>query len=76
MDLQYGNYVALALPDRVTIDVDVKDFKLPKGVTMDYNETKDATQKQDTKNRKGSIQINYLSYSINKGIDDNIFLDK
>lgn len=76
MDLQYGKYAAFALPDKVIIDVDVKDFKLPKGVTMDYNEVKETQPKKETKNQKGSIQINYLSYNINKGIDDNTFLNK
>ena len=74
MDLQYGRYASYALPDKVDIDVDVKDFKLPKGVTMDYNEIKDSAPKKETKNQKGTIQIKYLSYNINKGIDDKIFL--
>ena len=76
MELQYGKYAAFALPDKVIIAVDVKNFRLPKGVTMDYNEIKEPQPKKETKNQKGSIQINYLSYNINKGVDDKIFLDK
>jgi outer membrane lipoprotein-sorting protein len=76
MALQYGKYISYALPDKVTIDVDVKDFKLPKGVTMDYNEVRDETPKKETKNRKGTIQLNYISYQINTGIDDKVFSKK
>ncbi len=76
MDLQYGKYASYALPDKVTIDLDVKDFKLPKGVTMDYNEVKESGPKKETKNQKGSIQITYLSYNINKGVNDNVFGEK
>lgn len=73
MDLQYGNYAAYGLPDRVLITMDVKDFKMPKGVTMDYMETNEPKPGKDTKEKKGTIQISYLKYDINKGLDDKVF---
>jgi outer membrane lipoprotein-sorting protein len=76
MELEYGRYAAHALPDKVTVFMDVKDFKLPKGVTMDYNEVPDAKLLKEPKNQKGSIQITYLKYDINKGIDDRVFREK
>ncbi len=77
MDLTFGKYASYALPDKMTIQLDLKDYKLPKGVTMDYNnETTEAAKElaeKKPKSRKGSIQINYLSYDINKGIPDDKF---
>ncbi|MBC7555197.1 MAG: hypothetical protein H7257_14605 [Taibaiella sp.] len=78
MDLAFGKYSAYGLPDKVTIYMDLKDYKLPQGVTMDYN-SQPATKVDDSKkgkSQKGTIQINYLNYEINKGIPDEKFKDK
>ncbi len=76
MNLEFANYIKYALPDKVTIFLDVKDFKLPKGVTVDYNvnatpDTNAKTGKQ--KLQKGTIQISYLKYAINTGLGDELF---
>lgn len=78
MDLYFSKYVNLALPDKVVVHLEVKDFKLPKGVTMDYDVSSAAKQVQSDpgKNRKGKIEINYLKYDTNKGLDDKIFREK
>ncbi len=77
MDLEYGRYSKYALPDKVTITMDVKEYKLPKGATMDYGESvQPAVKTKDAKDHKGTIEIAYLSYLINKGIDDAVFADK
>ncbi len=78
MDLAFGKYASYGLPDKVTILLDLKDYKLPKGVTLDYNDeptpvVKAAETDKKPKSKKGSIQINYLSYEINKGISDDRF---
>ncbi len=73
MDLEYGNYTNYGLPDKVLLTLDVKDFKVPKGVTMDYIETGDEKQENDGKQKKGTIQITYLKYMVNTGINDNVF---
>ncbi len=80
MDLTFGKYASYSLPDHVTITMDVKDYKLPKGITMDYNDTpppppKNPNEKKP-KTQKGTIQISYLSYDINKGIPDDRFKDQ
>lgn len=74
MDLSFGKYTTYGLPDKVTIFMDLKDYKLPKGVTMDYNnmETPE-TEAKKVKSQKGTIQITYLKYDINKGIPDEKF---
>lgn len=80
MDLQYAKYLAQGLPDHVTFLLDVKDYKLPKGVTMDYDnsvaETKTPSKAEQGKSKKGKIEITYLHYEINKGIPDEIFIEK
>lgn len=80
MELRYGRYEAYGLPDHVTFLMDVKDYKLPKGVTMDYENTSStaAASKAGTENppKKGKIEIHYLNYQINKGIPDDVFTDK
>jgi len=73
MDMEYAAYTAYCLPDKVTIYMDLKGYKLPKGVTMDYNNETAPPAATDKKSRKGTIKITYLKYSINTGLADNIF---
>lgn len=76
MDLAFGKYVQYGLPDKIVIHVDVNEYKLPKGVTMDYD-VSDAgikrPEQKTNKRKKGKIEINYLNYEVNKGLPDNIF---
>jgi hypothetical protein len=62
------------LPDRIIFSFNTEDFKLPKGVTFDYD---DGSAKNKTaeprKNQRGKIEISYLSYTVNKGLSDNLF---
>ena len=74
MDLQYGQYEKYALPDKVTIFMDLKDYKLPEGIAVDYNATPTpATPGKKVKSQKGTIQISYLKYAINTGLSDDVF---
>jgi len=75
-ELTYGKYEKQALPDRILFVMDVKEYKLPKGVTMDYDEGRE--QAAPTKGgpqlpTKGRIEIRYLSYQINTGLSDAVF---
>lgn len=78
MELSYKNYSDYALPDQVIFYVDVKDFKVPKGVTMDYDSGAEKIIKDGNgkKAKKGTIQINYLDYKINTGLNDKIFIEE
>lgn len=71
MEMKYGNYASLGLPDKVIFSFSTKDYKLPKGVTLEF-ETGD-TPPQKLKNKKGRVEIVYNSYAINKGIPDSEF---
>ncbi len=77
MDLEFGKYEKQGLPDKVIFYIDTKEFKIPKGVTMDYDgATKADVEKAASKKpKKGRIQIEYMDYTINKGLPDAIFAE-
>jgi hypothetical protein len=53
--------------------VEVKKFKIPKGVTADINNTKTSVDDKKKDNKKGKIFIKLTNYQINKGIPDTVF---
>ena len=72
IELSYSKYIDWGLPDKVIFSFNTKDYKLPKGITFEYE--KGDTKKQEAlKNKKGKVEISYSGYSINKGIDDKVF---
>lgn len=71
MEMNYGKYTQYGLPDKVIFAFNTKDYKLPKGVTLEFD-TEDAP-KQNVKNKKGRVEITYSSYTINKGLSDTEF---
>lgn len=71
MELNYGRYSEWGLPDKVVFSFNTKDYKLPKGITFEYDDG--STRAQLPKNKKGRVEISYSSYIINKGIPDQAF---
>ncbi len=68
MEMQFGKYAEWGLPDKVIFTFNTKDYKLPKGITLEYD---DGSKKQELpKNKKGKVEISYSSYIINKGVSD------
>lgn len=75
LEMTYGNYTAYGLPDKVIFTFNTKDYKLPKGVTFDFDDG-EATKKPADKsksNNTGRAEITYSSYTINKGVPDSVF---
>ena len=72
LDMKYGKYSEFGLADKVIFSFNTKDYKLPKGVTFDYD---DGEQKETDKlkGKKGRVEIVYTSYTINKGVPDEVF---
>ncbi len=72
LDMKYGKFIEFGLPDNVAFTFNTKDYKMPKGVTFDYD---NASGKNDgeKKDRQGKIEIFYSSYKINKGVPDEVF---
>jgi outer membrane lipoprotein-sorting protein len=75
IELSYKKYIEWGLPDKVVFSFNTKDYKMPKGITFEYE--KGGKPKEDVaKNKKGSVEITYSSYIINKGVDDKVFDSK
>lgn len=71
MELGYGKYASQGLPDKVVFIFATKDYKLPKGLAIDYDTgEKTAPEKSD---QKGKIEINYSNYKVNQGIGEEVF---
>lgn len=73
LEMTYGKYAQYGLADRVLFTFNTRDYKLPKGITFDYDDgaKKDPVKKNE--DQKGSVEINYTSYIINKGVPDSVF---
>jgi outer membrane lipoprotein-sorting protein len=74
LEMTYGKYMAYGLPDKVLFTFNTKDYKLPKGVTFDFDDGNNTPKPADKeKNKKGTAEITFSSYSINKGVSDAVF---
>jgi outer membrane lipoprotein-sorting protein len=71
--MQYKNYVEYGLPDKVELTFNTKDYKLPKGISIDYDNGAGKEQKERTGPKKGKVEISYSVYRINKGVPDSAF---
>lgn len=72
MDLSFGKYIAWGLPDKVVFSFNTKDYKLPKGVTFEYDKG-DSKKQPSVQNKKGKVELTYSNYIINKGVDSKVF---
>ncbi|HVU54386.1 MAG TPA: hypothetical protein VHD83_04995 [Puia sp.] len=71
VELYYGKYIAYALPDKVLFTFNVKNYKLPKGITFDYDDG--SKKKQPAGDGRGRVELTYSAYIINKGVPDSMF---
>ncbi|MCX6336705.1 MAG: hypothetical protein NT153_05380 [Bacteroidetes bacterium] len=74
MEMRYGAFAQYGLPEKVIFSFNTKDYKLPKGVTLEFDDNeKPISDAQKMKNRKGRVEITYSNYIINKGVSDSMF---
>ncbi len=74
LEMTYSKYSDYGLADKVIFSFNTKDYKLPKGVTFDYDDGSKKEQTPDKlKNKKGKVEISYSDYAINKGVPDSVF---
>ena len=75
VQMRYGKYMAWGLPDKIVFSFNTKDYKLPKGITFEYEKGGDRKMedKDKVKNKKGTVTIIYENYKINKGVDEKNF---
>jgi len=74
LNMTYQKYKEWGLPDQIIFAFNTKDYKLPKGITFDFD---DGAAKKNTKpsfnNKKAEVLINIKNYIINKPIGEEIF---
>jgi outer membrane lipoprotein-sorting protein len=74
MLMNYGVYSNVGLPDKVVFEFNTKNYKLPKGITLEFeDDSKPLSAAQQLKNKKGRVEISYKNYIVNKGIPAAIF---
>ncbi len=73
LEMTYDKYASYGLPDKVIFSFNTKDYKLPKGVTFDYDNGAEKKSEDAMKNKKGKVEITYSEYQINKGVEDSVF---
>lgn len=74
MQMSYGAYANFGLPQKVIFSFNTKDYKLPKGITLEFDDNeKPLSEAQKLKNKKGRVEITYSNYVVNKGIADSFF---
>ena len=74
LEMSYGKYAEYGLADKVIFTFNTKEYKLPKGITFDYDDgSKKDQAAENLKNKKGKVEIRYSGYIINKGVPDAVF---
>ena len=74
MEMDYGKYAKWGLPDKAIMIFNTKEYKLPKGITFEYDAgvaNKPKSPKQLS--NKGRIEMIYQTYEINKGLKPEVF---
>ena len=72
IDLTYGKWATWGLPDTVVFSFNAKAYKLPKGITFEYEKSGQSAP-ATPKDAAGKIQISYTDYKINKGLHAAMF---
>ena len=73
LEMTYGKYAAFGLPDKIIFSFNAKDYKLPKGITFDFDDGAAPTATDKLKGKKGRAEITFSNYIVNKGVDDALF---
>jgi len=73
ISMQYGEYAKDGLASKIIFSFNTKDYKLPNGITLEFGDEDPASKQKLLNNKKGTIEIIYSKYTINKGIPNNIF---
>jgi outer membrane lipoprotein-sorting protein len=71
--MEYGKYANLGLPSKIIFAFNTKDYKLPNGITLEFGDEDPTSKQKALKNKKGTIEITYSNYIINKGVPNAIF---
>jgi outer membrane lipoprotein-sorting protein len=72
-EMFYGTQAINGLPDKMILSFDLKEYKMPRGLTLEFEDNLTKEEKEKLKVKKGKLEITYFNYIINKGVDDSIF---
>lgn len=72
-EMFYGKFSNYSLPDKMIFSFNVKDYKMPKGVTLEFEDNLTKEEKEKLKVKKGKVEINFTNYVINGGVDGQVF---
>ncbi len=73
LEMTYGKYASFGLPDKIIFSFNAKDYKLPKGITFDFDDGVAPTATDKLKGKKGRAEITFSNYIVNKGVEDSLF---
>ena len=75
LEMTYGKYSSYGLPDKIIFTFNTKEYKLPKGITFDFDDGEAAKSNipRGLNKNKGQADIIFDSYIINKGVSDAMF---
>ena len=73
LEMTYGKYASFGLPDKIIFSFNAKDYKLPKGITFDFDDGVAAPATDKLKGKKGRAEITFSNYVVNKGVEDTLF---
>jgi len=73
IEMVYGKYSNYGLPDKVVFSFNTQDYKIPKGVTLEFDEQLNTSDRKKMKSKKGRVEITYSSYLVNHGLADSVF---
>lgn len=73
LQMSYGKYADYGLADKIVFSFNTKEYKLPKGITFDYDVGAPKNEANKIKDKKGKVEISYLNYIINQGVPDSVF---
>jgi len=71
--MQYGAYANYGLASKIIFSFNTKDYKLPNGMTLEFGDEDPAAKQKALKNKKGTVEITFNNYVINKGVSNSMF---
>ena len=75
MDFQYDQKLKYPLPQKIIFSFNVGQLNLPQMVPDDAGSETSKKKKRINSTTKGTVEVNYSNYVVNKGIEDSIFDD-
>jgi outer membrane lipoprotein-sorting protein len=73
LEMTYSKYASFGLPDKIIFSFNAKDYKLPKGITFDFDDGVALPATDKLKGKKGRAEITFSNYVVNKGVEDTLF---